>query len=72
MTSFFINNRFMYIFYVWAIICLSMVFINPYVNMIIFFFGVPTMVFAFCYVQERCKLNKEEEKFISILENIFK
>ena len=71
MTKFFIKNRFMLLFYAWSIVCLSMIFINPYINMVVYIFGVPIVVLAFCYIQDCCRLNKEEEKFLSLFQKIF-
>ena len=61
----------MYLIYIWFFVCVSMFFNNPFLNALILLLGVPVMSFAVSYVQECCKLNKEEEKFLSLSQKIF-
>lgn len=71
MIRFFICNRFMWLIYVWLFVCGSMIFNDPYINVLIFMLGMPLVVMAFCYVQDECKLNKEEKRFLSLSQKFF-
>ena len=71
MIKFFVLNRFMWLIYTWILVCGIMFFNNPYVNMILLIFGLALILLIFGYVQDKCKLNKEEEKFLSLSQKIF-
>lgn len=71
MVRFFFYNRFMWLIYAWLFVCATMIFNNPYINVIIFAFGMPYVVMAFCYIQDGCKLNKEEQKFLLLCQKMF-
>lgn len=71
MIKFFFCNRFMWLLYVWVLICLCMFSNHPYVNAALFFIGTPYIVFAFAYIQDECELNEEEERTLGIMRYLF-